>query len=797
MEYIPDTEKPRTHSPARFKTIMEEEATSMLGLDVFPYQAKLSFVPLINFWKKQINNQDKGTATLARLITKELDNALELQAPINDKNLLEEKKDFIELLMAGLFPPSTRNVQMARASRPFSMKSFYNTPPLQKLVESGKFRVCVDQDPSFLRAGNIIQAASLILNQFYGQSIDIEAPSLFTVASEDGGTQRHLKSDVNPEFVEIKKLKPLKALSQKQINELLTNIYDLDLWLELVPPENFEFQGFVIISLHDITEEETLSRLKHALLEKDAVIARGNIVRLESYLRNYFKLPELRIGITALDYPRETAVFHEYKIRHDFLAKKHDDLLNPAYAGSFYEKACQYGEPLIIEDIKGLPERTPLEDTLLEEGFRSIIIAPLKDKEKNIIGLLELGAPQPYQLNSFMVMKMQEIVPLFRTAIQRSREEIDNLIEVIIREQYTALHPSVDWRFIQAAYNLMEKREREGDQAKVEQIVFKDVYPLYGQADIVGSSQIRNESIQVDLLANLEAAREVLLTAGEQQQSPMIDQYLYKVEKELRVLKQEFITNDEYRLVDFITNELHHLFELLRGKNKHMDEAIRSYRNQIDPQLNIVYNRRKKYEDSVTYINDALASYLEQEQRKVQKMLPHYFEKYKTDGVEYDIYVGQSLLRNEQFSEMHLRNLRLWQLITMCEITRKVEALQQELPVPLTTAQLILVHSSSLSIRFRMDEKQFDVDGAYNVRYEIVKKRVDKALIKETGERLTVSGKIAIVYSDNRDRSEYLDYIDYLIAQDYITDEVEDLDIGELQAVQGLRALRIKVKNLQ
>ncbi len=43
---------------------------------------------------------------------------------------------------------------------------------------------------------------------------------------------------------------------------------------------------------------------------------------------------------------------------------------------------------------------------------------------------------------------------------------------------------------------------------------------------------------------------------------------------------------------------------------------------------------------------------------------------------------------------------------------------------------MLLVHSNPLAIRFRIDEKRFDVDGAYNARYEIIKKRVDKANIK-------------------------------------------------------------------
>jgi len=66
--------------------------------------------------------------------------------------------------------------------------------------------------------------------------------------------------------------------------------------------------------------------------------------------------------------------------------------------------------------------------------------------------------------------------------------------------------------------------------------------------------------------------------------------------------------------------------------------------------------------------------------------------------------------------------------------------------VPLETAHLILVQHAPLAIRFRFDEKRFDVDGAYNVRYEVVKRRIDKAVRRGTGERITQPGKIAIVY---------------------------------------------------
>lgn len=93
-----------------------------------------------------------------------------------------------------------------------------------------------------------------------------------------------------------------------------------------------------------------------------------------------------------------------------------------------------------------------------------------------------------------------------------------------------------------------------------------------------------------------------------------------------------------------------------------------------------------------------------------------------------------------------------------------------------------------------MDEKKFDVDGAYNVRYEILKKRIDKATIKGTKQRLTVAGKIAIVYLSDADKRTYLPYINYLIEEGYIQSKIEDLELNHLKGAEGLRALRITVK---
>ena len=214
---------------------------------------------------------------------------------------------------------------------------------------------------------------------------------------------------------------------------------------------------------------------------------------------------------------------------------------------------------------------------------------------------------------------------------------------------------------------------------------------------------------------------------------------------------------------------------------------------QIDDKLHVVYDKRKKYEESVNTLNEELAKYIDSKQVEAQKMFPHYFERYKTDGIDHNMYIGQSLVQNFTYNEMYLHNLRLWQLQLMCEVENIAHNLKNTLTHPLEIASLILVHSTPLAIKFRMDEKRFDVDGAYNIRYEIIKKRIDKALIKNTSERLTQPGKIAIVYSQNSDAEEYFKYIKYLQSTNQLLSTIEQVELEDLQGISGLKALRVAV----
>ncbi|MGK0427179.1 MAG: hypothetical protein ACJAUR_001289 [Ulvibacter sp.] len=254
-----------------------------------------------------------------------------------------------------------------------------------------------------------------------------------------------------------------------------------------------------------------------------------------------------------------------------------------------------------------------------------------------------------------------------------------------------------------------------------------------------------------------------------------------------------FQVDSERHILSFLKSEIIPLYKHLSEKSEILKDLIGEYYELVDEDKGFIYKHRKDYDDSVMLVNKRMASVLDSKQIDAQRMYPHYFERFKTDGVEHNLYIGESITKEKTYNRIYLYNLRLWQLQVMCEMERDFYNLKETLPVSLCVASMILVFGGSLSLRFRMDEKRFDVDGTYNARYEVVKKRVDKAHIKGTNERITQAGKIAIIYSQKEDEVEFLKYIEFLQSKKHLDNNVEVLELENLQGVAGLKALRVSV----
>lgn len=758
-----------------------------------PYESVLCLDLIFLKVEESIDSIDFGVRFLAEELMRRAEASPELREPILDDYFLDNHKDTLELLMTFLFPAGRREESLFKVSKPFRFAPFYVSSAMEELMSEQDACYSFGADLTEVRARHLVGVGCEILRRFYGVEIDFAPTAMLTVPDQATGLTHYYKAQMDGSYIEVIARGELPKLSRQQIQQLLRNIDDVDLWLELLPPEKFEFRGVHLGELAEVTEEEALGRLKHRLISRDAILDVNRVRELADLIRTNFRNPYLQLGVTAVDFPVDRAVDHEYRIRFNFLRNDVGKLTAEEFSGSIYDRAFQSREVVIIDDLTVLPNKTRLEELLLSHDIKSILIAPLLNQAKQVIGLVELGSPHPYGLNAFMGIKFREIRNLFRTAVERSREYIDNRIEAIMREQYTSLHSSIEWRFTEAAFAILERQEA-GEQDQPEVIKFKEVYPLYGQADIVGSSRLRNTAIYQDLFDNMRAGKFFLLKADELVDFPLIQQVILRMESHLKVSVDDFDNSHEILFGEFILNHLTPLIRELGGQHPELKEPAVNYFAKLDPDLKLFNRIRRDYELSVSTLNRELSRFFSERDQAAQATLPHYYEKYKTDGVEYEIYAGQSLLKNQVFSEVHLRNLRLSQLIDMCEATRMVETISASLPMPLRTAQLIFAYTSPLDIKFRMDEKRFDVDGDYNVRYEILKKRIDKATIKKGQQRLTLAGQISIVYLQDRDKEEYMGYLNYLKEAGYVDGKIEDWVLDPLQSVNGLRGLRFKVK---
>jgi hypothetical protein len=389
--------------------------------------------------------------------------------------------------------------------------------------------------------------------------------------------------------------------------------------------------------------------------------------------------------------------------------------------------------------------------------------------------------------------RIEPAMPLLSLALLKNKDTFNNRIEKLIKEKFTALQPSVEWKFAEVVWEFMHNNNNGCPQTVTGNVAFDQVYPLYGAIDIRNSSSERSHAIQKDLKAHLDLVGAILDKLHIQVQLPLLEGLKFKNLNFRQSIDKGLPAEEEIRINEFFEKEVTPVFSHLQKINAQTQGTIEEYFNQVKDCGGYLYLFRNEYEASMEAINNTVLRYIEQEEEVMQQSYPHYFEKYKTDGVEYTIYLGQSISPGNQFDLLYLKNIRLWQLKSMAEIAGLTHRLLPLLQVPLQTTQLILIHNQPISISFRKDERRFDVEGSYNIRYEVMKKRLDKAHIRGTMERLTQPGKIAMVYSNPKEAEEYQEYILFLQSKNLLMPGIEYLELEELQGVVGLKALRVNI----
>lgn len=762
------------------------------------YNSKVSFQPFLNVLQRTLTHGSEGSKKLYCGILEYAAQHPELQNPVDDLTKLEQHQEWIEMVASIIFPPTVaENELLYSIGLPFSYSTIYTSRLFRMLfLEPGTNNIKIPDNETGkdIEHDRLIGAYNLILRKYCNYQAPEFVSSVHPYHDPHSGLIKYMELQLDTRYIDVKYTGSHLPIPEDFINKKDHGLLSLEQLQHNIPIDQFAFEGLVIGRVIDVTEREVISQMKSELLNLNAFSEGAVYHRLQDLVQSLIGLKDIRIGITPFFKVNGHYVFSELHNSNSLLFKHYKavmerDNVNDCCRELFMET----DKPIIYEKVD--EQKVKEIDYLgfyFDQGYRSLILSPLKHNG-DLWGILEIGSDHENKLNYKHIARLDIAIPLFTRAIEKSAESLDNQIDKIIKEQFTAVQPSVEWKFTESAYNFIIQKQ-QGKDPKPERIAFESVYPLYGAIDIRNSSVERSQSIQLDFIEQLQLAAGVIKKAQATMPFPLLQEVQFKIDKHISSASDVLLSDEETTIHEFLQNQVTSIFKHLKGTTPSVQKDIDQYFAALDKNIGTIYHHRKEFEESIAKINEQVSRFVDREQVAVQQIYPHYFERYVTDGVEFNIYIGQSLVPRKKFDELYLRNMKMWQLTTLAKAAKLTNDLCKQLSHPMKTTQLILAHSTPISISFRADERKFDVDGAYNIRYEIIKKRIDKVHIKETNERLTQPGKIAIVYSQPKEAEEYAEYIEFLQNQKLLKPGIEHHDLEELQGVVGLKGLRVDIQ---
>jgi len=769
------------------------------GYGVHPVSAniKLSLNPFIEYVQQKAAAEKTAKVNFYRYILEQFNLYPELKFPIAPEDA-KKYTSLFELIYTSLSPIINDEKQQYWAiSTPVSPFFHYGTDAFYSVfLESSKNMLKTNLGlPSKKEMDKSLLSTfyNLITEKFYNFSLTGNRFIVKSIVDPETHLLKYYRLNVDTRFLNIRAKVKLPEYNLKDVKDYIKDERNtLKILTKLIPPDVFEIEGISIVTLVDVTAEYALETVKNIVIEHNESQQGEHTKDIYTALKTLVGTDQVDFGMLPYISVNKKLMINDQSGFQSVIVQmaKEKGMAEEEYA-ALIEDYLENPRTLIFPEITAEEDTNyPMLKLLVEVGIRSYALFPLYYNAK-LVGCLELYTTDQSQFNGNTLTKIEAAFPLLAQLFQNIITDFNNDIQDVITDKFTALQPAIQWRFHEVAYNYIQSGARERN-LPVEPIFFRNVYPFYGAIDIRNSSVQRNSAIRRDLYTHFEIlegtiaaikSRILLCKENEIPHEEAIWNY-----KNLDELSDREILKTEDYLQRQIPSSLQHLKSVHPELCGIVDEYFKSTGHDGK-----VFEHRNRYEKSMQMINVAVTRHLDEFNAALQNVYPSYFEKFRTDGVEFDIYLGQSIAPQIRFSDDLLGKFRLRQLRVMAEIAQTTNNLGPYFSLPLETTQLIFVYDKPIDVSFRIDEQRFDVEGSYNIRYQMVKKRIDKAYIKHTTERLTQPGKIAIVYFNSSEANEYLGYIKKLQNQKLLNNDLEYLDIEELQGVEGLKALRVGV----
>lgn len=759
-------------------------------------ESTLSFRPLIAYLKGRLKTEQTLKAEFYRFLLEKIEREEALKSDINVDELVKYK-DTLELIFTILTPLMANEKDLYWAmSTPVPDSIFFSTDAFFEFFslheEEKQQKGYVEESKERKQLQFIYR---MILKRFYNYTPLSGNEILYAYTNPTTHLTSYYNINPDTQFIDIQFTGELPELDIELVSTQIQAGEGIELLQELLPLDKFKFDGFTVITLTDVTLQHAIDGIRDALVnhnyESEAyehVIQALKTLAGDGHIE-FGLLPFLMVNnkfVFDNDLKSQSILLDsakKYNLQEEtFFALVNDYIDNP--------------RPVFFNNLTDEKiAHFPFLDVLRKNGVRSYSFVPIFYNNQ-LAGIMEIYAKEELIVDDKLLSRLRSALPLLGQLLQYRIEEFNFRMDSVLKDKFTALQPSVQWKFNRVVWDYIKNTKEKKKNVEIDTVTFKGLYPLFGAIDIRNSTTERNYALKEDLKVQLAKLSETLESLRAVIRLDLLDKILFNCKDWIKRIDNFINSSEETQLNEFLELEVYPMLKHIEKGHGQTQEIIQDYFKSINAEHGIAHENRRTLETSMQFINTAVSEYLEDAQQTLQESYPCYFAKFRTDGVEYDIYIGQDIAPDIPFDVLYLKNIRLWQLTAMVEVARLTNNLVSQMPRALLTTQLIFIHSNPIDISFRNDERRFDVEGAYNIRYEVVKKRIDKVLVSGTDERLTQPGKIAMVYFNAYEANEYLEYIKYLQEQGFLLDDLEILDLEELQGVSGLKALRVGVNYL-
>ncbi|MEX6689399.1 GAF domain-containing protein [Danxiaibacter flavus] len=758
--------------------------------------SSFSLKPFITYLKNLSKDESSVKAPIYPMLLEKFQKYPELEHPIKNEDLHKYKKlfDLVYVCLSTLMDDEKQAYW--GISLPVSPLIVYGSERLYETLTDATCRAItgtVISEQEMILAQKKELLYSMILERFYNIKITKKSNLIRSFVDHQTLLTKYFKLNVDNRFVEVTTTMPLPEIDIEHLHIDLREPPTMDVLDDILPLENFHFSGMSIVTIKDITEQYAIENIKSILLNNTNEKKEVNYVNLVQSLKTLAGNSAIEFGLLPLLSVNDKLVL-------DYAHQQKSVVVSLGRDAGIAEQAFLSLATNYVKNPRLLFFRNHAElikshfflmSTLQHTDIQSFAMLPIFYNAK-MAGAMEIYSRVPDLLDESILANLEPALPLIAQLMQKIIDDFNIRINDVIKRKYTALQSAVQWKFNEAAWHYMQNRF-EKKKNPLEQIVFNKVYPLYGAVDIRNSTLERNEALRSDLRYQLTNLVDLLEKIKQSATLILTDEFIFETNKWKERIKEFITTEVENNINYFRDSEVLPFLQHVQKTQPDCSAGIAEYLAHMNDKDGEAYKHRRLLEESMQTINASISQYLDLMNMELQTAFPFYFEKFRTDGVEYDIYIGQSIAPDKHFELKYLKDIRLWQLTSMAAIAQLTKALVPQIPKALFTTQLIFIHTNPLDIEFRIDEKRFDVKGGYNIQYQVIKKRIDKAFIKNTEERLTQPGKIAMVYYNQKDAEEYVQYIKYLQEQNMLLNDLEYLELQELQGVSGLKALRVGV----